>query len=110
MNLKIAAIAATCSLAFSSVAFSQAAAPPAWKQGMGDKYKDSTLAPNPGKNTETPVSEIPIDKLKVPKGFKLEVWASGMPGARAMVRGDKGKIYIGTRGLGRVYEVTDAGV
>ena len=113
MNRKTAAIAAACSLAFASTAFSQApapaAAPPIWKQGMGDKFKDSTLAPNPGKNTETPVSEIPIDKLKVPKGFKVEVWASGMPGARAMVRGDKGKIYIGTRGLGRVYEVTDAG-
>ena len=43
------------------------------------------------------------------KGFKIEVWATGIPGARAMVRGDQGKIYIGTRGLGRVYEVTDAG-
>ena len=32
-----------------------------------------------------------------------------MPGARAMARGDSGKIYIGTRGIGRVYEVTDTG-
>lgn len=76
---------------------------------MGDKYKDSKLAPNAGRNTETPASEIPISTLKVPKGFKVELWASGIPGARAMVRGDKGKIYIGTRGLGRVYEVTEAG-
>ncbi len=112
MNTRMAAIAAACSLAFSSALFAQAAAPTtpqAWQQGMGEKFKDSKLAPNPGKNTETPVTEIPIDKFKVPKGFKIEVWASGMPGARAMVRGDKGKIYIGTRGLGRVYEVTDAG-
>jgi glucose/arabinose dehydrogenase len=130
MNKKLTAAAAACSFAFAASAFAQApkpaaapaatpapaapaaaapAAPPAWKQGMGDKYKDSTLAPNPGKNTETPASEIPINTLKVPKGFKVELWASGMPGARAMVRGDKGKIYIGTRGLGRVYEVTDAG-
>ena len=97
MNIKIAATAAACTLAFSSAPFSQApakpaaapasaaapaaaaaAAPPAWKQGMGDKYKDSTLAPNAAKNTETPVSEIPLDKFKVPKGFKLEVWASGI--------------------------------
>ncbi|MEO8202777.1 MAG: PQQ-dependent sugar dehydrogenase [Betaproteobacteria bacterium] len=115
MNIPIAAIAAACSLAFASAAIAQgaaapaASAPPIWKQGMGGKFKDSTLAPNPGKNTETPVSEIPLDKLKVPRGFKIEVWASGIPGARAMVRGDKGKIYIGTRGLGRVYEVTDVG-
>jgi hypothetical protein len=57
--------------------------------------------------TETPASEIPVDKIKVPKGFKVELWASGMPGARAMAQGDKGKIYIGTRTIGRVYEVTD---
>jgi len=110
MNIRIAAVAAACSFAFSSVALAQApAAPPAWKQGQGDKFKDSKLAPNPAKNTETPASEIPIDRFKVPKGFKIEIWATGMPGARAMARGDRGKIYIGTRGLGRVYEVTDAG-
>ena len=71
MNTRIAAIAAACSLAFTTSALAQApapapaptaasaapAAPPAWKQGMGDKYKDSKLAPNPGKNTETPVSD-----------------------------------------------------
>jgi glucose/arabinose dehydrogenase len=32
-----------------------------------------------------------------------------MPGARAMARGDDGKIYIGTRAIGRVYELSDNG-
>jgi len=42
-----------------------AAAPaPAWKQGMGPDMANSKLAPLPGKMTVTPVSEIPIDKLK----------------------------------------------
>jgi hypothetical protein len=59
--------------------------------------------------TVTPASEIPIDKLKLPPGFKIEVWATGMPGARAMARGDDGRIYIGTRAIGRVYELTDNG-
>ena len=59
--------------------------------------------------TATPASEIPLDKFKLPPGFKAEIWATGMPGARAMARGDSGKIYIGTRGIGRVYEVTDTG-
>jgi glucose/arabinose dehydrogenase len=111
VNIGLAALAAAWFFAFSSTVFAQqpAAAPPAWQQGKGDKFKDSKLAPNAGKNTETPAGEIAMDKLKVPKGFKVDLWATGMPGARAMVRGDKGKIYIGTRGLGRVYEVTDAG-
>ena len=83
--------------------------PPAWKQGQPKSMEKSTLAPHPGKMTETPVSEIPLDKLKVPAGFKVEIWASGMPGVRHMVRSDKGRIYAGTRTIGRVYEITDKG-
>ena len=86
------------------------AAPPAWKQGMPDKLKDSKLAPHAGKMTETPLAEIPVDKLKVPQGFKVEVWAHGMPGARMMARNaDGSKVWIGTRTIGRVYEVTSKG-
>jgi glucose/arabinose dehydrogenase len=69
----------------------------------------STLAPLAGRNTATPPGEIALDKLRLPPGFRIELWAHGMPGARAMARGDQGKIYIGTRALGRVYEVTDRG-
>ena len=69
----------------------------------------SNLAPLPGKLTVTLASQIPIDKVNMPDGFKLELWATGLPGGRAMTRGDDGKVYVGTRGLGRVYEVTDAG-
>ncbi len=86
-----------------------AAPPPIWQQGRSAAMASSTLAPLAGRMTATPPSEIPLDKLKVPPGFKVELWAHGMPGARAMVRGDKGKIYIGTRIIGRVYEVTDNG-
>ncbi len=86
-----------------------AAAPPAWQQGRRPEQASSTLAPLPGKLTATPASEIPLASYKLPPGFKAEVWATGMPGARAMTRGPAGKIYIGTRGIGRVYEVTDNG-
>lgn len=82
---------------------------PAWQQGRPASLADSKLAPVPGKNTVTPASEIPIDKLKLPPGFKVEIWSTGTPGIRAMSRGDSGKIYAGTRGLGRVYEITDNG-
>jgi glucose/arabinose dehydrogenase len=72
--------------------------------------KDSKLAPHPGKMTETPASEIPVGKLKVPAGFKVELWASGLPGGRAMaVSEDEKKIWVGTRGIGRVYEITNDG-
>ncbi|MCX7961826.1 MAG: PQQ-dependent sugar dehydrogenase [Burkholderiales bacterium] len=84
--------------------------PPAWWQGKPEAMKDSPLAPHPGKMTETPASEIPIERIKLPKGFKVEIWAAGLPGGRAMAIGDSGKkIYVGTRAIGRVYEVTDHG-
>jgi glucose/arabinose dehydrogenase len=98
-------------LGFTVAAFAQApAAPaPAWKQGMPAAMANSTLAPLAGKLTVTPAADIPIDKIKLPPGFKAEIWATGLPGGRAMARGDDGKIYVGTRGLGRVYEVSDNG-
>lgn len=83
--------------------------PPAWKQGIQADMADSKLAPHAGKFTATPASEIPLDKLKLPPGFKAEIWSTGTPGIRAMTRGDSGKIYAGTRPLGRVYEITDKG-
>lgn len=97
--------------AFASSAFAQAApAPaPAWKQGMPTAMSDSKLAPLAGKMTETPAADIPVQNIKLPPGFKAEIWATGIPGGRAMTRGENGKIYVGTRGIGRVYEVTDTG-
>ncbi len=95
--------------AATSISWAQTPPAPAWKQGMPDSMAKSTLAPMAGKLTVTPASQIPIDKLSMPDGFKAEIWATGLPGGRAMTRGDDGKIYVGTRGLGRVYEVTDTG-
>jgi glucose/arabinose dehydrogenase len=86
-----------------------AAPPPAWQQGRTADQATSPLAPIAGKLTVTPASDIPLNKLKLPPGFKAEIWATGMPGGRAMVQGDNGKIYLGTRGIGRVYEVSDNG-
>ena len=74
-----------------------AASPPIWQQGRSADQASSTLAPLAGRMTATPASEIPISNFKLPRGFKAEIWADGMPGARAMTRGDNGKIYIGTR-------------
>ena len=105
----VLALVASPIIAFAAESAPAAPPAPSWAQGRGAEMARSTLAPVPGKLTKTPADQIPIDKLKVPNGFKIEVWATGMPGARAMVRGDSGKIYIGTRAIGRVYEVTDSG-
>ena len=51
--------------------------------------------------------KIPADKLKVPPGFKLELYASGMANARSLARGDKGTIFVSTRLLDRIYAITE---
>src|SRR5262245_5507800 len=86
-----------------------AAAPPAWQQGRTPEQASSTLAPVPGKMTATAAADIPVANFKLPPGFKAEIWATGLVGGRSMVRGDSGKIYMGTRAIGRVYEITDNG-
>jgi glucose/arabinose dehydrogenase len=104
------ALAVAAAFAAPAQAQDKPKAPPAWHQGKPPAQADSKLAPHPGKMTETPASEIPVNKLKVPAGFKVELWASGLPGGRAMALSEDGKnVYVGTRVIGRVYEVTDAG-
>ncbi|HXL67349.1 MAG TPA: PQQ-dependent sugar dehydrogenase [Xanthobacteraceae bacterium] len=51
--------------------------------------------------------KLPVAKLKLPKGFKIEVWASGVPNARTMRLGDKGTIFVGGRFAGKVFAVVD---
>ena len=104
---RLVAVAALAT--FASYAQDKPAPPPIWQQGRPPEMADSKLAPYPPKMTVTPPEEIPIDKVKVPEGFKVELWAHGLPGGRAMARGDKGKLYVGTRAIGRVYEITDQG-
>jgi glucose/arabinose dehydrogenase len=92
-----------------ATAAAPAAPPPLWQQGRTADQAQSRLAPVAGRNLATPPGEIPVGSLKLPPGFKAELWASGMPGIRAMTRAENGKIYAGTRGIGRVYEITDSG-
>ncbi|MGB5079653.1 MAG: PQQ-dependent sugar dehydrogenase [Burkholderiales bacterium] len=85
------------------------AAPPSWQQGRGAEQEKSTLHPYAIEMTGKAAKELPIDKLKVPAGFKVEVWAEGLPGARSMARGDKGTVFVGTRQLKDVYAVVERG-
>jgi glucose/arabinose dehydrogenase len=110
MRRLVAVAVSTAFVASFAQAQNKPAPPPAWHQGKSAKQAASKLAPHAGKMTETPAGEIPISKLKLPRGFKAEVWASGMPGGRAMAVSEDGKkVYLGTRVIGRVYEVTDDG-
>jgi len=82
-----------------------AAPPPSWQQGKPPALSESSLHPFNIELTGKAAKDLPVDKLKVPAGFKVEVWAEGMPGARTMALGDKGTVFVGTRQLKEVYAV-----
>ena len=39
----------------------------------------------------------PIERLKLPPGFKIEVYADKVGNARSLALGDKGTVFVGTR-------------
>ena len=78
-----------------------------WKQGQPPELANSTLAPHPQPPAPTPAKDIPIDKIKLPPGFSIEVWADMIPNARAMTLGSKGTLFVSSRGAGNVYALVD---
>ena len=48
-------------------------APPPWAQGRPDAAIDAQLAPVAPPPIPTAADKLPVDKLKLPKGFKIEV-------------------------------------
>jgi glucose/arabinose dehydrogenase len=55
-------------------------------------------------------SESRVDLLKVPAGFKIELFAKGISNARTMVLGEQGTIFIGTRSADKVYAIKNSKV
>ncbi|MGH7768631.1 MAG: PQQ-dependent sugar dehydrogenase [Candidatus Binatia bacterium] len=55
----------------------------------------------------TPAEKLPVAQLRVPKGFKVEVYASGIANARSLRLGDKGTVFVSNRQLDKVYAVVD---
>jgi glucose/arabinose dehydrogenase len=82
--------------------------PPDWF--LGDETEaQKGLAPPAGPATPTSLAELNenLKKIKLQPGFKIEVYASGLPEARQMAWGDKGTLFVGSFGATNVYAVTD---
>lgn len=63
------------------------------------------LGPIAGSPIPAPAEKLPVAKLKVPAGFKVEVYASGVANARSLAIGDKGTIFVGSRLVGAVHTI-----
>jgi glucose/arabinose dehydrogenase len=75
--------------------------------GRPDTADAKRLAPVPAPPLAAAADKLPVDKLKAPKGLKVEVYASGMPNARSLALGDKGTVFVGSRLQDKVYAIID---
>jgi len=104
------ALAAAFLAAFSTAALAQTPAPPpSWQQGRSAEQGSSPLHPFAPHMTGRASKDLPVDKLKVPAGFKVEVWADGIAEARSLALGDKGTVFVSNRLAKNVYAVVDKG-
>ncbi|MFQ5683950.1 MAG: PQQ-dependent sugar dehydrogenase [Candidatus Binatia bacterium] len=50
---------------------------------------------------------LPLEKIKLPPGFHIRIYARNVVDARSMALSPKGTLFVGTRRAGKVYAVTD---
>jgi glucose/arabinose dehydrogenase len=81
--------------------------PPPWAQGRPDAEGAAKLAPVVPPPIAAAADKLPVARLKAPKNFNIEVYASGMANARSLRIGDKGTVFVSTRLLDKIYAVFD---
>jgi len=52
-------------------------------------------------------TSLPLDKIQLPEGFKIEIYAEGVKNARSMCLSPNGTLFVGTRKKGNVYAIRD---
>ncbi|MCB0610825.1 MAG: sorbosone dehydrogenase family protein, partial [Lewinella sp.] len=61
----------------------------------------------PRKSPVVNSGELPLDKIKLPKGFKIALYAENVKNARSMDLSPNGTLFVGTRDVGAVYALRD---
>ena len=99
---------AAAALAFAAGAMAEDE--PFWAKGRPKTGTGAALAPVPAFPIATPADKLPVAKIKLPPGFKAEVWAAEVFDARGMRLGDKGTVFVSSLfGAGKIYAITDQG-
>ncbi|WP_454720470.1 MULTISPECIES: PQQ-dependent sugar dehydrogenase [Cupriavidus] len=50
---------------------------------------------------------LPLEQIRLPPGFRIEVLSQAVPEARGMTMSPAGTLFVGTRGEGKVYAIAD---
>jgi len=61
----------------------------------------------PTPQNPTPLEKLPLSLFKLPKGFKIEVYAAGIDNARTLRLGDKETVFVSNRQRDKVYAIID---
>lgn len=72
------------------------------KKEESKENKDETT-----QNDTLAKSSLPLERLNLPKGFKIDTYAEGVEGARSMAMGADGTLFVGTRNENTVYALKD---
>ena len=81
---------------------------PFWAKGRPKAGTGAKMAPVPSFPIATAADQLPVAKIKLPPGFKAEVWASGVLDARGMRQGDQGTVFVSSLFVaGKIYAITD---
>ena len=103
-------LVAVASIGHCSLAFAQSTPPsfssapvssPAQAALEQSRMKSADLKPHAPRLMTTSIEQLPLKEIQLPQGFKVEVWAHGIPGARMMARGERGTVFVGSRIIGR---------
>jgi glucose/arabinose dehydrogenase len=54
-----------------------------------------------------PAAGVHQDRIRMPNGFHISLYADGVPGARSMAMSPRGVLFMGTLDEGRVYALVD---
>ena len=52
-------------------------------------------------------AELPLEQIRLPTGFAIEVFARGVSNARELALGERGTVFAGSRRAGNVYAIVD---
>lgn len=69
--------------------------------------KDKKTSEEITENTEESNGDLPLERLNLPEGFNIELYAENLEGARSMAMGADGTLFVGTRNEGVVYALKD---
>jgi len=83
---------------------------PGWAKGRPKTDEAMKMAPVPAFPIPTAPDKLPTAKFKLPPGFKVETWASGVLDARELRQGDKGNIFVSSLFVAnKVYVIPEKG-